>query len=180
MISHRHRCIFIHNRKAAGMSVRESFGFEHGDPDWDRYNNGVLAWEWYFRPKYLVFTIVRNPFDRLVSAWRYLKDTRDRPLVEVLRDPPRRGHSYRHFTRLQSAILVDYRRRIVADELIRFEDLQAGFDRVCDRIGKPRIVLPHKNASARGSDYRTYFDADSQHLAEKMCKPDLDRFNYNF
>jgi hypothetical protein len=180
MISHRYRCIFIHNRKAAGTSVRASFGLESSDPDWNRYNNGVKSWDWYFRPDYLVFTIVRNPFDRLVSAWKYLGVTRNRSLSEVLRDPPRRGLAYRHLTRSQSAILVDFRNRLVADEIVRVENLQEGCDRVCDRLGKPRAILPHKNSTSRQSDYRTYFDHETQRRAEALFADDLERFGYTF
>ena len=181
MISHDYRCIFIHNRKAAGMAVREAFGFAHTDRDWHLYNNGTLSPEWAFRPKYFVFTIVRNPFDRLISAWRYLPATRDRSLLDVLTNPPKTGHDHRHLTRPQIAALIDRPTgAIVTDAVIKFEELQQGFDRVCDAIGRPRSVLPHMNKSRRENDYRQYYDKRTLALAAAMFEEDLRRFGYSF
>ena len=181
MISHRYRCIFVHDRKAAGISIMSAFGLDHADREWHLYNEGVLAPEWFVRPDYFIFTIVRNPFDRLISAWRYLPATRDRPLIDVLTNPPTRGRDYRHLTRPQVAILRDPRSgALVTDAVIRLEDLQAGFDQVCDRIGKPRCVLPHLNKTRRERDYRSYFDQRTRQMAELVFKDDLEALNYSF
>jgi hypothetical protein len=92
MISRRHRCIFVHQRKCAGTSVKALFEDATGK-DRGRFNNGVLDPEW-SRDHPLVrdfhkFTVVRNPWDRFVSGWRYCASTRDRPLIDVLENLPR-------------------------------------------------------------------------------------------
>lgn len=71
MISHKHKCTFIHIPKAAGTSV-ERF-LRDTDPDiptkvlrkrgFSRFLNDHLD--------YYVFSFVRNPYDRLISAWKW-------------------------------------------------------------------------------------------------------------
>ena len=78
MISHRFKRIFIHQRKCAGTSIIRSFGIDPSSSDWHFMNDGVLAPEAVARPdQYLVFSIVRNPWDRFVSGWKYCPSTRD-------------------------------------------------------------------------------------------------------
>lgn len=70
MISHQHKVIFIHIPKCAGRSISEAFNqpFDHytasyyqtKHPDW---------WN-----EYTVFTTVRNPYQRLVSMYHYIKN----------------------------------------------------------------------------------------------------------
>ena len=92
MIDHRHRTIFIHQRKCAGSSIIEAFQTRRHSLEWDAYNDGVLTLNWSWRDRsYFVFSAVRNPFDRLVSGWKYLKGTRERTLLDVLKNPPAKG-----------------------------------------------------------------------------------------
>jgi len=184
MIDHDRRAIFIHQRKAAGMSIMAALGFTAEDPDFHRFNDGVLSAEWHDRTEreraYFVFSAVRNPFDRLISGWKYLEATRDRPLLDALLGPPGESHDYRHLTRPQIAILRGHSGALVVDDLIRFETLQADFVRICDRIGAQHRPLPHLNASAREPGYRGYFDERTRRLAEAMFADDLAAFGYDF
>lgn len=87
MISHGHKCIFIHIRKAAGSSIKALFS--DTSPG---YNNGILTEGWGEGDpqlsSYFKFTAVRNPWDRFVSGWRYCQSTRDLTLHEVLENLP--------------------------------------------------------------------------------------------
>ena len=67
-----HRCIFVHIPKCAGISlVKSLFG------DFDLGHAGIKRYQIMFGPaefnRYFKFTIVRNPFDRLVSAFFFMK-----------------------------------------------------------------------------------------------------------
>ena len=182
MIDHTRRCIFIHQRKVAGTSIITALGHSPDKPEWHRFNDGVLSPDWAGRDTgYFVFSAIRNPFDRLISAWKYLSCTRDRQLLDCLRNPPREGADYRHFTRPQIDILRDPETgRLIIDDLIRFEGLQRDFDRVCDRMGTASQQLPHLNTTLRSRTYKDYFDTETHQLAERMFAEDIAMFNYEF
>jgi len=183
MIHHGYRCIFIHQRKTGGVSIISAFGLSSEDKEWHHYNDGVLGdYIWDRRPNYFVFSTVRNPFDRLVSGWLYLGETRSRPLIDVISDKKPTDLVHRHILRPQIAILRHPDTgALVTDELIRYETLQTDFDRICGLIGKPRTQLPTKNVGKRRRrDYRTYFDDETRALAEELFRDDLDAFGYEF
>ncbi|MGB1249184.1 MAG: sulfotransferase family 2 domain-containing protein [Candidatus Promineifilaceae bacterium] len=77
MISHQHRCIFIHIPKCAGRSVGISLQQQAKVLNWRgpevefTMRNEGLAKMLNLYPHYFTFTFVRNPFDRLVSIWRH-------------------------------------------------------------------------------------------------------------
>jgi hypothetical protein len=78
MICHDYKCIFIHQRKCAGVSIIHAFGFEPSDPEWYSMNDGVLSPEYESAPSgYFQFSVVRNPWDRFISGWKYLPVTRE-------------------------------------------------------------------------------------------------------
>jgi hypothetical protein len=145
-------------------------------------NDGVLSPEYALRPDdYLIFSVVRNPWDRFVSGWKYCASTRSRSrsLRDVLLDPPQAGHDYRHLTRPQVDILFDEQGRCAAQFLMRFESLQQDFDSVCDRLAKPGVNLPQVNVGAH-PDYHSYFDDECRTLLEQRFARDIAVFGYRY
>lgn len=180
MISHKYKCIFVHQRKCAGCSIIDTFGFEVSDPEWHFMNDGVLDPEYESAPAgYFRFAVARNPWDRFVSGWKYLAATRDRTLRDILRNLPAEGKDYRHLTRPQHETLYDQNGRLIVDYLIRFESLQQGFDEVCDIIGKRRRKLPHVNRGDR-AHYSKYFDEECRELFLRHFARDIELFGYQY
>ena len=72
MINHKHKFIFLHTPKTGGMSVGSALYSALGIKDdyqsfrihYDDLNEEILK-------EYFVFTFVRNPWDRLVSDYRF-------------------------------------------------------------------------------------------------------------
>lgn len=71
MISHKHKSIFIHIPKAAGTSV-EKF-LRQVDPEIPSKVLRKRGFSKFFNDHldYYVFSFVRNPYDRFVSAWKW-------------------------------------------------------------------------------------------------------------
>ena len=133
-----------------------------------------------------LFTMVRNPWDRAVSYYHWLKSqtfdhpaitraqtlsfpafVRDPVIVDSLRDWPAGRY-------MQDASGVE------RDALfIRLEHFDEDSAPLWDHLGF-RLTLPHENRSDRETDYRTYYDDElAAHLGD-VCATDILRFKYTF
>jgi len=188
MISHQHKCIFVHQLRCGGTSVIRALGLRSPDePDWHYANHGVLAPEFYARPAgYFTFSTVRNPWDKFVSAWlhsgwTHCEKIRHLPLRALLTNLPQEGSAYRHVTRLQRDILYDASNKLAVDFLMRFETLDADWRRVCEHVGMPYSPLPHHNKNEQRRPYWEYFTSSvDRDLFWRHFQRDLDTFDYEF
>lgn len=186
-----HRCIFFHIPKTAGISITEALfgcrGAGHIDVREARRIFGRLAFARYFK-----FTFVRNPYDRLVSAYTYLRDGaiagRMSPFIRTYIEPYPEFRSFvrdglrdvlfdQHF-RPQSSWVCD-REGLRVDFVGRFERLSEDFATVAARLGIP-ASLGHRNRSRREREYRSYYEEDTRRLASDVYAEDLERFEYDF
>lgn len=191
MISHKHKFIFIHQRKCGVSSIATALRkYTTDTPD---FQDGVLSPE-FIRgdlskySDYLIFSISRNPWDRFVSGWKYLQ--KDFPkyertfikglsLKETLLNLPQTGHDYRHITRNQVDILIDKSGKSILNDLIRFENFQQDFNTVCDKIGIPQQQLPHTNKTNH-KHYTEYYDEETREIVAKKYARDIEYFGYKF
>jgi hypothetical protein len=134
-----------------------------------------------------VFTIVRNPWDRVVSYYHWLRtQTFAHPAVRVARET-----TFPDFLR-HDAIAASFsaapHAAYVTDAggtercglYLRHERLAEDTALLADRLGL-RLDLPTRvNVSARDADWRGYFtEADAAHWGE-VCAVDMARFGYGF
>lgn len=193
MISHDYRYIFIHQRKCAGMAITSALGASPESPDFHIFNDGTwsdndLFAHWYQHPEwtenYHIFAVCRNPWDRFVSGWRYLKETQDLGLDEVL-DEIEAGNFdgnakvLSHLVRPQLAILQDGEGRFLPSTMLRFENLQGDFSKLCDQLGIPHRRVPIRNAGKR-RPYWTYFDDSTRERVARLFQADIEKFGYSF
>jgi len=174
MISHHHRCIFIHIPKNAGQSIESFFlnllglSWENRAPLLLRYNDNpelgpprlahLLAPD-YVRYKYLPqhmyddyfkFAIVRNPWDRTISMYRYLGDPQNESFATFMKDRFMKEQWQERFwfVRPQSDFVYSEDGELMIDYLAHFETLNQDFKSVLEKIGLPEQALPHVNKSA--------------------------------
>lgn len=135
---------------------------------------------------FLVFTITRNPWDRMVSYYHWLKDQAfDHPAVGMARTlgfaefvtHPDTAASFRAnptsaYTSLDGADLCDL--------VIRFEDFAGGVTALEGRLGFRLPELPHVNRSERSADWRAVHTNETRDAVAEMCGEDIERFGYSF
>ncbi|MCB1130452.1 MAG: sulfotransferase family 2 domain-containing protein [Verrucomicrobiae bacterium] len=191
-----HRCIFIHVPKNGGISVANGlFGV-------NRMMGGHFSVDFYETifgtdfANYFKFAISRNPWDRLVSAYHFLKSGglyhgdatwAVRHLAGF--------HSFHDFvdnwldsSNLRKGIhfipqyefICDAHGRIAVDYVGRLEALDEAYAHISQRLNLHHRPLPHTNSSKRRTDYRTYYGDKQAEKVAAVYKRDIETFGYTF
>jgi hypothetical protein len=133
-----------------------------------------------------VFTMVRNPWDRMVSYYHWLRaQSFDHPAVRLAGQVGFSAFLNHPETRATVARerYGDYVREPGGEEraavFVRLEHLAEDLAPAEAHLGF-RLDLPHSNRSERPADWRScYSDADAS-LVGELCRADIDRFGYGF
>lgn len=135
---------------------------------------------------WFVFTLVRNPWDRLVSYYHWLRDQRfDHPAVARAREEDFSGFLNAPGTWASIAgnpypsYLADGEGRERADAYVRLEHLAEDLAPVEAHLGFS-LEVPPANRSRRDSDWRGYYSAGDAALVAELCAADITRFGYRF
>ncbi len=204
--------LFIWVPKCAGTSIYTTL-VEHGcsEKRWEKplapfCNRGMVTFghvgieqlvsAGVVSPKYLQrafkFAFVRNPFDRIVSLFYYLKKTRFNPLpasmsfeefCQVLKRgdyPPVGLYNHRGLNQCNPMVrwLYDERGQLMADFVGRYETIEEDFQKLCSRIGI-RSRLPHHNTTEH-PPYKDHYSDQTRNIIEQVYREDLERFGYSF
>lgn len=136
--------------------------------------------------RYFTFTLVRNPWDRMVSYYHWLQaQSFDHPAVALARSEEFSGFLSHPMTwRAQQqnparSYMTDARGNEVCDLYIRLEHQEEDLPPLTDHLGFP-LFLPRSNESARPRDYRPYYDDNDAAFLAEICAEDIARFGYRF
>ena len=80
---------------------------------------------------------------------------------------------------LQKDFISDERGNIIVDFVGRYENLQADFQTVCNKLGITNEVLPHKNKTER-RNYQDYYNDRTKNMIFKHFQEDIEMFGYDF
>ena len=127
----------------------------------------------------LRFAVIRNPWDRVVSGWRYVSN---KPLKTVLKNMPKpeNFHAWHHLARPQADFILDDSGRLLPNYLIRFENLESELDILWQKLQLPALSLYHHNQGTRETDYRLYFDAETRDWVARVFEQDIETLGYKF
>ena len=135
---------------------------------------------------FMIFTLVRNPWDRMLSYYHWLKaQSFDHPAVALARDL-----GFAEFLRHPETVatvkanpygsyLRDGSGRERAGHFVRIEHFEEDFAPVAAHLGF-EVVLDRVNESARDRDWRGYYDAALADHVRDICAEDIARFGYRF
>ena len=142
------------------------------------------------------FSFIRNPFSRLVSAWKcpwvtgnMVNDKWEVPFsnfTDFIRGFVMKESSWSFFKWSHVMPHTDPRMKLFnsdGEQLLnfigKFENFQEDFNTVCDKIGISRQQIPHKNAT-KHKHYTEYYDDETREAIAKMYAKDMEYFGYEF
>jgi hypothetical protein len=192
-----YNCIFIHIPKTAGISISKTlFGnyTDHADIDWYLKHYDPSTVKQYFK-----FAFVRNPWDRLYSAYSFLRkggmykvdaefyeknlshlNNFEEFVIDWL--DAKTVDSFPHFVPQYKFVTSrKERNKILMDFIGRFENLEEDFHRVCKTLKFKNVQLRKENMTDNG--YKTYFHAYSKEMKDKvqeLYERDIEFFKYSF
>ena len=190
MISHRYKFLSIRIPKTGSTSVTkilepyfdiagESIGateqntyYHHRTTKYMKSHFEKMKWNF---DDYLKFAFVRNPFEREVSLWKYLKKIKKEGYVK---------EKFSDFVKLPANYTyMDYVKdedgKLILDFVGRVENMQEDFNTICDKIGIPKVKLPHRNKT-KHKHYTEYYDDETKQIVAKKYAKDIEYFGYEF
>jgi hypothetical protein len=211
LLSHAPAFIFLHVDKAAGSSIQDAL-VQYAVPRRNSRPRRKLVWlgslnriAHLYRalefPEHVTadtvrrclpaevysaafkFAFVRNPYDRLVSLYEFLRNNvRHRDHRRVMRLKGFEQFIYWEIRRNrrmnQHAYVTDAKGNLIVDFVGRYEQLHRDFASVCSRLGlAAQLALVD---FARRPDYRTYYTPQTRALVGRCCAYDLELFGYDF
>jgi len=127
----------------------------------------------------LKFTTIRNPYDRLVSAYwspnrvnkRNIKTFEASLFIKIIN----KQRTFRDFTCLKSSDKLDEH----MDFIIKFEDMGGSISKLSKILGLNIPNIPHINKSNR-KHYSHYITPKLKLLIDEKFAEEIDFFNYKF
>jgi chondroitin 4-sulfotransferase 11 len=195
MISHKYKCIFVHIPKTAGTSIENALRDKRVPFEGGSTHFGALYYKKRFPEKYkkyLKFSIIRNPWARLVSGFFYFKKggnggLQDRQKGKLF------GSDFKSFVRNINTfnkiedphfllpqwkyIYIDGSLEI--DYLLRFEHIKKDYNSLRQKLGLPLKNL-YKTRQTPHKHYTEYYDDETRKIVAERYAKDIEYLGYKF
>lgn len=207
IVSDKHKCIFIHIKKTAGISIStallELMGYDtyiyHNENSEalqpaqatihvDRHCSSIQLREMIPEKfeNYYKFAFVRNPWERIHSLYKHLA-RRGNP-VEIAMHPNdnTKARSFTYcltntkllFHKPQTYYITE-NGKIIVDFVGRFENLSKDFKHVCDVLGVKK-TLPELNRDPTHSNYANAYTERTEKIIRNVYAEEIEMFGYEF
>lgn len=211
MIDKENKFIFIHIPKTGGTSVETFFMPSETDRMRNLYRSTSLQSDNEAHLKfyhlqiqyphlnfdeYFKFTVVRNPWDRVVSNFFHSKREHRQDLRKFLGFGMSEDFTFNEFVEKlqhlekkhphydeQWSFLIDKQGRFCMDYVARTENLENDFMKICQKLKIAYSKIPHANKGEGGSYvqcYTEYYDEETKQIVAEKYAKDIEYFNYEF
>ena len=183
-VEREHNLLYIQIPKVASTSIKI----------WLNHKEQTVKFEDAEFSNFFVFTVVRNPFDRILSTYRQLneivttnRDTFPYPLdtfETFVRSLPEVSTQLDSHVATQASLIrfPDRKETDIShiDYVGRFEQIEESIQYVADRCGiKDRGPLPKRNQSADTDRPTVSHTEETKRITREVYKVDFDLFNYD-
>jgi hypothetical protein len=136
-------------------------------------------------PNFETLCCVRNPYDRLVSAYEYTvqnkkpnKETQFmfKPFREFVLNLPK-NYRKNQFFHPQVEWIYDNNKRLV-DHVLRFENLVSDWKSFLHKNNLEYIEIPNRKKTKRKS-WESYYDKETLNIVYKLYKEDFSKLEYS-
>jgi hypothetical protein len=165
---------FIHIPKTAGSSITKWF---QDNTTCAKNNYGHIFLSEIDNPASLIFAVVRNPWDRIVSIYSFVNDNYEcctcnfeNFIYNMIKTVAFDGKKF-------STPQIRWIEPGVT-HILRFENLEKDFKIIQD-IFQCYEPLPLENKT-KHEHYRTYYNDETRQLVAEMFKEDIEAFGYEF
>ncbi len=199
-ISDKYKCIFIHIPRVTGTSIKEALELQ---------GRGHLPWQYYYLVypeqwnSYIKFSVVRNPWDRVVSAYNYARMKKNYWHDNINKSMPHPDYELLHNKRFAECCEILKNNRnllkheswypqhfwiskqedddniLMVDHVLKFENLENDFAHLCENLKIKNINLSRVNPSEHGH-YRQYYDLETEEIVRNVYSEDIKLFKYEF
>lgn len=189
VISDDYKLVFLHIPKTGGSSIYRALEKAVGARRQNETHTEIVRakeflgkkWERYFK-----FSFVRNPWDRIVSAYEYNRQHKQAfspggslPGVSCFRDwvywwvEHRKSYQYPY---------VVENGELVVDLLGRYENLQEDFAEICRRVGVSPVPVLGRYKASPHPPYQEYYcyAGELRRVVGDLFRKDIEIFGYAF
>lgn len=190
------KAIFIRNPKCATISIRSVVKQPQFNVRFDEVEKHQTALKWQCTAsdynQHFVFSVCRNPYDRLLSGWLFIcrrKLDKHKAILEKY------GSNFERFvldlekdfsmlvsdvdmvTWPQYLWLTDVDKNLIVNEIGRFENLSSWWVDFSKRRGWPIVGLPRSNTTKHGP-WKEYYSPDMIKVVNKCYADDFKLLKY--
>jgi len=183
-ISIENKLIFIHMYKVAGISITNVFKPLRIIPIGNKHFRckrllkmvGPEIWNDYFK-----FTFVRNPWDRLVSAYHFISKRRNflkLSFTDWIIKQNNNDHSLPTNLNCQlNKLMIDDEMSV--DFIGKIEEIEKDMDAIAKKRNLHLNPVPHKHYNNH-KHYSYYYTNKTRDIVSKWHKSDIEYFEYEF
>lgn len=200
----RHQCLFIHIPKTGGVSVyRSLFSSQENQTTvksighFSLKDYGIIFGHDKLK-EYFKFTLVRNPWSRLLSSYKFMKKGGFHPrdaawteknlskfssfndfIVQWLNH--RNIYRSLHFIP-QYEFLISRNGQTNIDFIGKLEDINSDFSRIKDKLRIDCKLIHHNQSSSNRKkiNYRDFYTEETRDIVAHVYRKDIEMFNYTF
>ena len=184
MIDHSRELLFLHIARTGGTSIETALvendwwyieaPTKHLSAKQARLYYGEKIWNTYTK-----FSVVRNPWDRVISMWstKWWHPTRESReecsmefFIQNLKPHPNETYNSLHYHEILNEEM---------DFVLRFENLQHDFSKMLISTGRDNISLPHMEKREH-DHYRNIYSEKASQMVRKLFDKDISTFGYRF